>query len=259
MLRENNVRAGFFAHEQYLAVLPYLPEPMRPVVTFACVTGWRINSEVLPLQWRQVDLKAGEVRLDPGTTKNMEGRVFYLTVELKKLPRRPAEGSEPCPASERHDRPARLLPRRKNESRRCRVSRRTRDFVERLLPCLVSRQNQGRMPGQYPARLPANSNPEHGPSGRAGARLHEAERPQDAQRVRPVQHRQRRRPAGCRAPTGGPSETGDCPDEEQIVRLSLDPDPAWRVDRYNDRSREASARGIADRQGTVWVQSAVSS
>jgi integrase len=85
MLRENNVRAGFFEREQYLAVLPHLPEPMRPVVTFAYVTGWRINSEVLPLQWRQVDLKAGEVRLDPGTTKNMEGRVFYLTAELKKL------------------------------------------------------------------------------------------------------------------------------------------------------------------------------
>jgi integrase len=41
------------------------------------VTGWRINSEVLTLQRRQVDLKAGEVRLDPGTTKNFEGRVFY--------------------------------------------------------------------------------------------------------------------------------------------------------------------------------------
>jgi hypothetical protein len=49
------------------------------------VTGWRINSEVLPLQCRQVDLKAGEVRLDPGTTKNLEGRVFYLTSELKEL------------------------------------------------------------------------------------------------------------------------------------------------------------------------------
>jgi len=85
MLRENNVRAGFFERDQYLSMLAHLPEDMRPVVTFAYVTGWRINSEVLTLQWRQVDLKAGEVRLDPGTTKNMEGRVFYLTPELKKL------------------------------------------------------------------------------------------------------------------------------------------------------------------------------
>lgn len=53
--------------------------------TFAFVTGWRINSEVLPLQWRQVDVNAGEVRLDPGTTKNLEGRVFYLTSELKDV------------------------------------------------------------------------------------------------------------------------------------------------------------------------------
>ena len=68
MLRENNVRAGFFEREQYLAVQRHVPTSMQPVVTFAYVTGWRINSEVLPLQWRQVDLKVGEVRLDPGTT-----------------------------------------------------------------------------------------------------------------------------------------------------------------------------------------------
>ena len=85
MLRENNVRKGFFERDQYLAVLKHMPEAMRPIVTFAYVTGWRINSEVLPLQWRQVDLPAGEVRLDPGTTKNGEGRVFYLTPELQAL------------------------------------------------------------------------------------------------------------------------------------------------------------------------------
>ena len=92
MLRENNVRAGFFEREQYLAVQKHLPTSMQPVVTFAYVTGWRINSEVLPLQWRQVDLKLGEVRLDPGTTKNLEGRVFYLTSELKELLEGATEG-----------------------------------------------------------------------------------------------------------------------------------------------------------------------
>jgi len=85
MLRENNVRSGFFEPEQYLAILKHLPESFRPVVTFAYVTGWRINSEVLTLEWRQVDLGAGEVRLDPGTTKNREGRVFYLPAKLKCL------------------------------------------------------------------------------------------------------------------------------------------------------------------------------
>nr|MDQ3421209.1 site-specific integrase [Acidobacteriota bacterium] len=85
MLRENNVRAGFFEPEQHLELLQHLPEAFRPVVRFAYVTGWRINSEVLPLQWRQIDLKAGEVRLDPGTTKNREGRVFYFSAELREL------------------------------------------------------------------------------------------------------------------------------------------------------------------------------
>jgi integrase len=85
MLREDNVRKGFFERDQYQAILKHLPPYMRPVVTFAYVTGWRIASEILPLQWRQVDLDAGEVRLDPGTTKNREGRVFYLTAELKEL------------------------------------------------------------------------------------------------------------------------------------------------------------------------------
>jgi integrase len=85
MLREDNVRVGFFERDQYEAVLAHLPEGMQPVVTFAYVTGWRINSEVLPLQWRQVDLRVGEVRLDPGTTKNREGRVLYLPPELHQL------------------------------------------------------------------------------------------------------------------------------------------------------------------------------
>lgn len=85
MLRENNVRTGFFEPEQYRALLAHLPPAMRPPTTFAYVTGWRMYSEVLRLEWRQVDLAAGEVRLDPGTTKSGDGRVFYLTPELQSL------------------------------------------------------------------------------------------------------------------------------------------------------------------------------
>jgi integrase len=45
-------------------------------VTFAYCTGWRVNSEILPLQWPQVDMQAGTVRLEPGTTKNDRGRLI---------------------------------------------------------------------------------------------------------------------------------------------------------------------------------------
>lgn len=84
-LKEDNVRVGFFERDQFLAVLAHLPEPVRPAATFAYLTGWRIDSEVLPLEWRQVDFGAGEVRLDPGKTKNGEGRTFPMTRDLREL------------------------------------------------------------------------------------------------------------------------------------------------------------------------------
>lgn len=84
-LKEDNVRVGFFERDQFLAVLAHLPEPVRPAATFAYLTGWRIDSEVLSLEWRQVDFGAGEVRLDPGKTKNGEGRTFPMTRNLREV------------------------------------------------------------------------------------------------------------------------------------------------------------------------------
>jgi integrase len=85
MLVEAPPRSGFFERDQYESVLAHLPAEIRPVITFAYITGWRIADEVLPLEWRQVDMKAGEVRLDAGTTKNREGRVFPFTTELRAM------------------------------------------------------------------------------------------------------------------------------------------------------------------------------
>lgn len=85
LLQENNVRVGFFERDQFEAVRRYLPEELKAVITFAFITGWRVNSEVLPLQWRQVDFDAGTIRLDAGMTKNGEGRVFPFTAELRSL------------------------------------------------------------------------------------------------------------------------------------------------------------------------------
>jgi integrase len=85
LLEERNTRAGFFELAMLRDVVDLLPAPLRPVVQFAYVTGWRIASEVLPLQWRQIDFKAGEIRLDPETTKNRAGRVFPMTDDLRAL------------------------------------------------------------------------------------------------------------------------------------------------------------------------------
>jgi integrase len=85
MLREQNVRTGFFEAEQFVSVRAHLPAALRPVVTFAYLTGWRVPSEVLTLQWRQVDLEAGTVRLDAHTTKNDAGRLLPYGEVLPEL------------------------------------------------------------------------------------------------------------------------------------------------------------------------------
>jgi integrase len=84
-LEENNVRQGFFEQWEFEAVLAKLPECLRPPFTFAYHTSWRLLSEVLSLTWQQVDLEEGTVRLEPGTTKNKDGRLLYLTRELRAL------------------------------------------------------------------------------------------------------------------------------------------------------------------------------
>jgi integrase len=85
MLDEDNVRTGFFEPEQLTSVLAHLPTEIQPVIEFAAITGWRIASEVLPLEWRQVDFDAEMVRLDPGKTKSREGREFPFTAGLRMV------------------------------------------------------------------------------------------------------------------------------------------------------------------------------
>ena len=83
-LEENNVRTGFFEHDEFLRIRDALPSYLKGFVTFAYKTGWRL-SEIIGLTWNQVDRRRGIVRLDPGETKNDEGRTVYLDDELKKI------------------------------------------------------------------------------------------------------------------------------------------------------------------------------
>jgi integrase len=83
MLAEDNARRGFFERDQYEAVKRHLPEALRPVIEMAYVTGWRTRSEILPLTWARVDFFNNSIHLDPGTTKNGEGRTFPMTAGLR--------------------------------------------------------------------------------------------------------------------------------------------------------------------------------
>ena len=82
MLKENNVRKGFFEHGDFLALREALPEHLKGFVTFAYKTGWRV-SEIEGLTWAQVDLVNGIVRLEAGETKNDDARTVYLDQELQ--------------------------------------------------------------------------------------------------------------------------------------------------------------------------------
>jgi site-specific recombinase XerD len=77
----DNVRKGFFERADFDRVLAKMPVAMRDPLEFAYWTGWRLQSEVLPLQWgRHVDVAGGIVRLNAGETKNKKGRIFPYDV-----------------------------------------------------------------------------------------------------------------------------------------------------------------------------------
>jgi integrase len=83
-LAENPPRKGFFEHDAFIAVRQALPEEIRPVISFAYYTGCR-KGEILGLRWNQVDLSERVVRLEPGETKNDEGRTIFLAQELYEV------------------------------------------------------------------------------------------------------------------------------------------------------------------------------
>ena len=97
MLKERNTRTGFLERDQIDRICAALEATetaddgrktageLANVVRFAYATGWRTASEVLPLEWRHVDWTGRCVRLDPGTTKNGEGRSFPFTADIEKV------------------------------------------------------------------------------------------------------------------------------------------------------------------------------
>jgi integrase len=78
-LEVRNTRQGFFEAAECQELLKHLPPYLTGFVEFLYLTGWRLG-EVLTLRWAQVDFQAGLVRLEPGTTKNDEGRSFPFAV-----------------------------------------------------------------------------------------------------------------------------------------------------------------------------------
>ncbi len=78
-------RKGFFEYGDFVKVREHLDRALQNIAEFEYATGWRIDTEVLTLQWRQVDFAGGEVRIDdPRSTKNEQARVFPFTEDLRR-------------------------------------------------------------------------------------------------------------------------------------------------------------------------------
>ena len=87
MLKENNVRSGFVEDEDFarLVFVADTGEPwLRLFLELGYSYGWR-EGELLGLRVRQVNLVSRTIRLDPGTTKNREGREVAMTSKVFEL------------------------------------------------------------------------------------------------------------------------------------------------------------------------------
>jgi integrase len=82
-LRPAPPRQRFFEADEFQAVAAELPADLALVARIAYTFGWRLTDEVLPLTRSQVDLETGTLRLMPGSTKNGDGRLVYLTPDLR--------------------------------------------------------------------------------------------------------------------------------------------------------------------------------
>jgi integrase len=87
MLKENNTRTGFLEskqHDSLAAETGKIGLWLRAMFEVGYTYGWR-HEELLALRVSQVNLAAGTIRLEPGTTKNSEGREVSMTLPVRAL------------------------------------------------------------------------------------------------------------------------------------------------------------------------------
>ena len=110
-LEERNVRKGFVEDAQYEALASACAVEglwLRAMFEVAYNFGWRV-SELQKLRVRQIDLIARTIRLEPGETKNDEGRTVVMTGIISALLQQCVVGKQPedCVFTRSHGKPVR--------------------------------------------------------------------------------------------------------------------------------------------------------
>ena len=96
-LAERNVRKGFVEDAQYDVLAKACAAVglwLRAMFEVAYNFGWRV-SELQNLRVRQIDLSARTIRLEPGETKNDEGRTVVMTGLVYALLQQCVAGKQP--------------------------------------------------------------------------------------------------------------------------------------------------------------------
>lgn len=81
-LEEDNARQGFLEDSQYVKVRDALPERLKALFVVGYHVGVRLG-ELRKIEWSQVDLKAGEIRLHKKQTKGKKARTIPIYGEMR--------------------------------------------------------------------------------------------------------------------------------------------------------------------------------
>ena len=92
-LEEDNARQGFIEQGQYEALLAALPQHLKCLLVIGYHCGNRLG-ELRKLQWSQVDMEAGEIRIEKRQAKGKKPRTLPIYGEMKEWLERQREFSK---------------------------------------------------------------------------------------------------------------------------------------------------------------------
>jgi integrase len=100
-LEEDNVRQGFIEQGQYLALRAALPDHLMALLVVGYHCGNRLG-ELRKLCWSQVDMEAGEIRIEKSQAKSKKPRTLPIhgdMVDWLEWQRRFSKGERCSPGS----------------------------------------------------------------------------------------------------------------------------------------------------------------
>ena len=93
-LAENNIRQRFLEDETYYKLIEGAELWLRALIECGRTYPWREN-ELRSMRVSQIDLAQRVIRLEPGTTKNKDGREVIMSAVVYQLLRALIEGKRP--------------------------------------------------------------------------------------------------------------------------------------------------------------------